>query len=183
MTSKTFLCIAAHLLMMCSAPVIAHAQSLAGAPSITGFAGLGGGSGTRILTGVEFRTAELGRVQPLVGASYWWQPTAGCDAVVGAPCYQDAFALEAGASVRLGPSTSAWRPFLAARVGGLFYGDLDSGVWNPNFGAGLVWSGKSRIGFRAEARYHALFGSDNSTPYAPPTADVISLQGGIEIRF
>lgn len=162
----------------------AIAQSTSRGPTITAFAGFAGGSGSEILAGLELRAAEMGRVQPLVAASYWWRPTVGCDQLVGVPCDDRAFALEAGAALRLGPANNVWRPFLSARLGGLFYGSFDRGVWDPNVGAGLVWSGDGRVGFRAEARYHALSGGDTSTPgYAPSTSDVVSLQVGLEIRF
>ena len=155
-------------------PEIGFAQGAPGGLALTAFAGPGSGSSSVVLGGIELRAPEFGRVQPVVGASYWWRPTVGCDAIVGSPCYRNSFALEAGTAIRLGPAANAWRPFLSARLGGLFYGSFDEGVWDPNVGAGVAWSGKGRVGFRGEARYHALVGG-NSAPYSPPTSGVVTI--------
>ena len=158
------------------------AQSAVRKPSVSGFAGVAVSSDEAALVGIEFHPLELGRVEPSLGGTYWWR-LSGCDAIAGVPCDENAFGADLGAAIRLTPAHPAWRLLLSLHLGGLFYGSLDRGIWDPSAGVAFRWLGEGRVGGQAEIRYHALTASESSSAYQPSTSDYVAIQAGILIRL
>lgn len=149
---------------------------------VTAYAGLAPSIDGAAVLGLELRGPEFGRAAPTFTASRWWFGV-GCDAIVGAPCDDQGWAVDLGTNVRFTPRPRAWQAFGSARIGRLFYDDLERGVWNSSLGVGIAWTGRDRVGVQAELRYHALTGAGSrDRPYSPRTQDYLVVQAGIHFR-
>ena len=158
-----------------------EAQS-GGRASLTAFGGFALGSHSALVGGAELRTPELGRLSAAVSASAWQFIGVGCDLIIGLGCPgETAKAVEVGPVVRLSPAGLSWRLEGTARLGGLWYRDVDEGFWDPSAGVAFGFGASQRLGGQIALRYHALTSSGST--FDEGDNDHVVVSAGLQLRF
>jgi len=159
-----------------------EAQDAASRPSFSVFAGFTKGRADALIGGLELRTPAWGRLSGAASGSAWLSISGGCDLSVGPACSNEgAKALDIGPVIRLTPAERSWRLEATGRLGGIWFSDLERGIWDLNVGLGLgvrVFRGTTGL---LDFRYHALTGRGRSVPHPSDTRDHFAFSVGLQV--